>query len=173
MSSYFLGIVFFYSIRLTKQAREYILEKKMKSSVIQEELKMCIQCTTNAKLIFKNIIPGYSLYQATVSVEKWQAGEYGLVRQNDPDYIWVGLPKEDLCQKLTDAEIDQLAKESLEWQSYEQLRDFVQWVTPQFQGKPEQGYFLVQACLKAGYEHSDGNVLFWLFNHIAQKVGKL
>ena len=47
---------------------------------------MCLQCCTEAKYIAE-FSPGWHIVQATISVDEWTAGQYALVRVDDPDFI--------------------------------------------------------------------------------------
>ena len=45
---------------------------------------MCLQCMANAKTIIEDVIPGYTLVQATKDARGFRRGQYGLVQCNDP-----------------------------------------------------------------------------------------
>lgn len=47
---------------------------------------MCLQCCAEAKYIAE-FAPGWHIAQATISADGWQAGQYALVRINDPDFV--------------------------------------------------------------------------------------
>ena len=53
-----------------------------------------MQCCTKSALYGTEddceVLPGWYLVRATVSNDGWNAGEWGLVRSNDPDFIWDG-----------------------------------------------------------------------------------
>jgi hypothetical protein len=57
---------------------------------------VCLQCATKSKIFATkeepNFLPRYSLQIATISDSPenatWAAGEYGLIRCNNPDYIF-------------------------------------------------------------------------------------
>lgn len=55
---------------------------------------MCMQCCTKSELYGTGgdceVLPGWYLVRATVTAYGWNAGEWGLVRSNDPDFIWSG-----------------------------------------------------------------------------------
>ena len=55
---------------------------------------MCIQCCAKSELYGTEedceVLPGWYLVRATVTVDGWNAGEWGLVRSNTPDFIWAG-----------------------------------------------------------------------------------
>lgn len=51
---------------------------------------MCMQCSTNAVEVARDVIPGYTLYQATKGHRNWPVGWYGLVLCNDPEFVFSG-----------------------------------------------------------------------------------
>ena len=47
---------------------------------------MCLQCCTEAEYITE-FAPGWHIVRATTDHDEWFAGQYALVRLNDPDFI--------------------------------------------------------------------------------------
>lgn len=47
---------------------------------------MCIQCVVQA-IYIAEFAPGWHVVKATKTADNWTAGQYALVRVNDPDYI--------------------------------------------------------------------------------------
>lgn len=135
---------------------------------------MCLQCVTEAEVLVKNILPGYSLMIAKVGHKEWPKGSYGLVRCDDPDYVWKGRPIIDSFEGMSDKEINALSDDSLEVRQNNKFFKLVEKLEPQFKNSPELGYDLYRACKKAGYsEIKHGRrLLSWLVNHMALKMKK-
>lgn len=51
---------------------------------------MCQQCLTNSLVIKREVIPGYSLHLATRGTGQWPEGWFGLIRSNDPTFVFPG-----------------------------------------------------------------------------------
>lgn len=135
-----------------------------------KEKFMCLQCMTKARMIVKDVLPGYGLVKATVGHEDWPKGWYGLVRCNNPDYIWEGKPLMDPTFYMTDEQINNLSSKG-ERADREFFR-LVEKMEPQFEESPELGYALYTACKKDGYnEKKHGYRLMpWLVHHMAEKM---
>lgn len=133
---------------------------------------MCLQCTTEAVIVYREILPEWVLMRATKDTDKWKAGEYGLVYMNDPDFIWSGEPIEDQTADMTDDEINVLTDDDSRWISSNNHFDFVDSIEGKFVCDPMKGYRLIRACMAAGYDpHDHGyRVVSWLVNHIAKKL---
>ena len=71
---------------------------------------MCLQCNTVAVKICE-VFGGWHLFKATVDHEDWAKDSYGLLTQNDPDFVWEGEIVPDPYAGLTDEECDQKEKE--------------------------------------------------------------
>ena len=138
---------------------------------------MCLQCRAKATLIIKEIFPGWQLMksqvnvQETASVRGWPFQWFGLVRRNDPDYVF---PFEglfiDLTRGMSDKDLDAIRVESVEWESYKKFSQYVQRCRSYFMASPQAGWALVNACIAAGYSVSDGDVVWWVLDRIARRV---
>jgi len=118
---------------------------------------MCLCCTVKARIIKRDILPGYNLMISMVGCDDWPKGYYGLQRYNDPDFIW----------KLK-VEIEPDRKFRL-WQKW---ADDCTEMEKSFVCDPEIGYYLYKACLKSGYSpKKDGfRWIFWLRNYMAKRL---
>lgn len=135
---------------------------------------MCLQCDANSIEILENFIDGFTLTQAQIPVEGvngiiWDKGEYAIVQQNDPDIILSGLkefPRDPLWNATEDF-INGLADKDPLWVESLKFYDIVEKCDKHFKIYPLDGYRLVSACYKSGYdEEKDGCVISWVFNHI-------
>jgi hypothetical protein len=134
---------------------------------------MCLQCVTEAETVLDDPILGYILMVAKRDSEEWPAGHYGLVKCNDPDFIWEGKPLLDPLEGMDDDAIDALADDSEEWAGYERFMDFVEKIRPVFNTDPYTGHQFVRACEASGYKwKQDGDVVMWFIDHIARKMEK-
>lgn len=133
---------------------------------------MCLQCLTKAKIIVQDVLPGYGLVKAMVGHDDWPKGFYGLVRCNDPDFIWEGRPLIDPLFNMPGKQINSLQKNSRLLRQNRDFFDLVEKMEPQFEVSPESGYFLYKACKKDGYnEKKHGyRLLCWLVHHMALKM---
>jgi len=133
---------------------------------------MCLQCATNAITLIEDVLPGYALMQATKSAPEWGAGEYGLVRCNDPDFVWKSKPICDPTASMADEEIGELTNNDPRWVAGCQHFEMVTNVEPRFNTSPYEGYLLVKACMEAGYDpEKDGTrVISWLMDYLARKL---
>lgn len=120
---------------------------------------MCMQCLTKSKMIVEQPIPGYFLVQATVGIEEWPEGYYGLVRCNDPDFIWKTRPRPEPPESDQDA----WAKWAKEAEEFEECLN----------GDAMTGWFLVDACKRAGYDPDEYGyrIAYWLFGKLGEKIG--
>ena len=73
---------------------------------------MCEQCVAKTVMYVghnsQEVLPGYFLVKATENGNYMNRGDWGLVRCNDPDYIWSINPVRDPADGLTDEQIDTL-----------------------------------------------------------------
>jgi len=134
---------------------------------------MCLQCMTDAKVIKEDILPGYSLMQAQKEAEGWPKDWYGLVECNNPTVVFPNIGLEpDLCDDLSDEEVDALPENSKEWQSSLSLISYARKNLDQFKKiELKDSWRLVQACIQAGYNpEEDGLAECWLLNFIAKEL---
>lgn len=124
---------------------------------------MCEQCLAQAKSIKAEVLPGFSLMQATVGSENWPAGWYGLVECNDPMLVFPGpLAKEPPAAAVYSDDDDA---------AYTAFSEAVERLKAQLLLPAMDGYLLIQACSEAGYRiNVDGEPAFWLMNHLANQV---
>jgi len=106
---------------------------------------------------------------------EWPAGHYGLVRSDDPDFVWEGKPLIDPLFRMTRAQIKRiLGKDNDPFGKI--LTDFKKFsahaesMEKKFVVDPCIGYLLVKASLKAGFRESDGRFMFWLCHHMAMRM---
>lgn len=119
---------------------------------------MCMQCLTKSKIIIEDPIPGYLLTQATVGIEEWPEGYYGLVRCNDPDFVWKMKPRAE----PPDSSHDDWVVWAKEAEEFDECLDT----------DPMTGWALVETCKKAGYdpEKYGYRVGFWLFGKLGEEL---
>jgi hypothetical protein len=112
--------------------------------------------------------------KSTVNHPDWPKGWYGLVRWNDPDYIWEGKPVIDPFEDLTDKQINALSDKSRIVKKNRYFFSLVEKIEPQFEASPELGYTLYSACKKAGYDEKKHGyrLIPWLVHHMAKKMKK-
>ena len=132
---------------------------------------MCEQC--NAKTAYyvgKNtdeVLPGYILVRATKDGNYMRKNDWGLVRCNNPDFIWSITPVCDPLDGLSDKQIDALAKDANCCKPYEKA-------VKSLRKSLDSGSFdycvsLGEAMKKAGWKpEDDGWGAEWLCNYLAK-----
>ncbi len=130
---------------------------------------MCLQCSTAAETLAKNVLPGFSLMRATQSTEGWQAGQYGLVEMNDPLVVFDGPLLRDPSEGLSDEAINALSEDA--FAEVERFLEAGGALNQQLKVDPVAGYRLTAACMQHGYDPVEGGFLgFWLMNHLAKAL---
>ena len=129
---------------------------------------MCEQCSAEVDG-WAYPLDGWVLIRATKDGFFMKKGEWGLLRSNDPDFIWEETPTLDPTEGLTDEELD---KASVELQDAEDnFTRAAQKFEDDLQGYPASGWELYNAALKAGYDKAKhGRFAFWVFNHLAKHL---
>lgn len=130
---------------------------------------MCMQCLAKSELIKQDVLPGYSLNRSTVAHPDWPLGWYGIIWQNDPEFVFKGPVMLDPCHGLTEDDLDAMPEYPEGYDEYQASAvalSKVQFATP------TAAYEFVQACVDSGYSISThGSQLgFWLLHHLAKKV---
>ena len=134
---------------------------------------MCLQCMTEAETVLEFPILGYWLMRATVDHPEWPEGHFGLVKCNDPDFVWEGEIHYDPLDEMTDDEIEALPKDGPEWEKYWAFAKHIERIEPAFNCRPELGYQFVGACVASGYNiDEDGYVIDWFISRIGKMLEK-
>lgn len=135
---------------------------------------MCQQCITEA-VEYGEIVPGFYLYKSKVGSSKWPAGEYAIVQFNDPTFYLrgIGVPLLDPCFGKEDDEVEILLCDPAILDSFNKFCAQAELIAENFLCRPNTGFALVTAALKAGYDpEEDGLIEFWLLHKIACLVEK-
>jgi hypothetical protein len=114
---------------------------------------MCEQCLVNP-LFYGEVLPGWFLIRARRESSSMKVGDWGLLRCNDPDFIWSSHPVLDLS---SDDEEENLSIPE---------DDF----TSAFRCDPNTGYALVKAAEQSGYHPEEGGLLYWLWEYLAKFI---
>lgn len=125
---------------------------------------MCMQCMTKSVTLKRNIFPGWALVKARETYEDWPAGAYGLLRCNDPDFIFTVKPTK--TPSIYSKREKYIPKGYWRW--YEEADKF----NEELKGSIEASHELYVAAVKAGYKGQDkhGFFSYWLRNYIAKKM---
>jgi len=138
---------------------------------------MCDQCV--AATVGWDLFPGWILVRARLDCDSMKAGDWGLLRCNDPDFVWrtpVPGPTDPLFGISEEEERaipgkDPRLKESLKWCH----------LARKFEIKPPKGhgvyvnayYELVQGGIQVGYDQNKhGDFSMWLFHQLGELVTK-
>lgn len=125
---------------------------------------MCLQCICQAEPLGE-IVPGLLLTRATKdSSHGWKAGQFGLVRCNDPDLVWTTIPIPDPMEGMTDEQIEALPHDqALDWCS--EAAKFKDEVKGQLDMNTTLQ--IAERCIAAGYNSKeDGFLEYWLFHRM-------
>lgn len=139
---------------------------------------MCDQC--ESATLGWALFPGWTLVKARLDSDSMKAGDWGLVRQNDPDFVWrkPAPGPLDPLYGLTEEEERKIPKEDPRWETSSKWTRLVDGLKL----KPSKGYNshypnvyyeLVAGGISAGYNpNTDGNFNFWLFQRMGELVNK-
>jgi hypothetical protein len=134
---------------------------------------VCEQCQAETKT-YGQVAPGWWLIQATKDGDAMKSGDFGLVRINDPEYIWPAtlVLTEDPGFGL---EHDDAAWDAATAAHSDQRDRFVEGaceLMPHLDGTPASGYNLVLRCMDAGYTKKCGYFHMWLAGRVAQVIAR-
>ena len=127
---------------------------------------MCEQCMAKTRVITRNILGEWTLVRATKDGMHMKKGQYGLVRCNDPDFIFDGPIEFDPTYNMTDDEINNMSKaDDRQWRKFNRWYDKIETC---FNAPFELGYQFVIECKKKGYRSKTHgmNVLMWFLGHL-------
>jgi len=132
---------------------------------------MCLQCLTDAVILKEEILPGYHLMKAMKDAEGWKKDQFGLIRQNDPDFVWDN-PGPEPCAGMPDEEINNCPEEK--WDRQTEWQKKVEQIEKNFISDPMTCYEFVATCMAVGYDpKKDGfNVVMWFIHYCAEKIEK-
>ena len=117
---------------------------------------MCEQCCALTDT-YLSPLPGWWLVRASDDGMMMKKNDWGLVRHDDPDFIWSITPWPDPG--------DEAGELSDKW--WDECGEFMRSLT----SAPREGWLLVEACIKAGYDPEEpGCVEFWLFDHLGKWI---
>lgn len=151
----------------------------MKHSSLNCVVSMCEQCLAETSMYVlgdnKNyhVLPGYILVRATKNGRQMIAGNWGLVRSNDPDFVWEITPTPNRFWGMSDEELDQLPDHEqdylTEWEISasafgKQMMNF--FITRREMNFFKPIEFLHKACAKKGWKSSEASLETWLFHYL-------
>lgn len=125
---------------------------------------MCEACAAECKTLGE-VVPGLTLVQALTDFRHIKAGDFGLVRSNGPDVVWSVKPTRDICEGLSEDEINALPSTApmLTW--FNDVDQFTKACQEQL--RLTTAYDLGVLCVQAGYNREeDGHLEHWLFHRM-------
>ena len=132
---------------------------------------MCLQCDTDP-INYGELLPGWALMKATKTstFNEWKQDEYGLVRCNDPDFIFTCQPMENPYSGLSDEEVDLKLKEDEAISgSYFEFLDKASDLEASLKGNIQQSVELWEAATKAGF-NGEMCIDEWLLDKMARLI---
>ena len=137
---------------------------------------MCQQCLS-LPVYFGEPLPGWTLARARAHDEDWPIGWWGLLRINDPDFIWELTPTPSPTWGMSDDE-EEKYWERAEWGGVPQSdADRVNWYDwPAGEAfreafasaRPETGYALIAAAITVGFPYDEMSFAPWLLDYLGQ-----
>lgn len=139
---------------------------------------MCEQCVAKTKMYVlpgqpEEVLPGYFLVRATQDGHEMKANEWGLVRCNDPDFIFAVTPEPFAFWGMSDEELDKLPdheQDSIsEWETLSAT--FGKQTLASILERQYREYFetidqLRLACVAKGWKAEDSSMERWLFHYL-------
>lgn len=92
--------------------------------------------------------------------------EWCLIESDDPTYVWTIMPTPDPTSGFTDAELDK--KDAAFWAESNDWMNKATIFSAAMRGRPEDGWAIYDAGVKAGYTPDDGCFSYWLFDHLGK-----
>ncbi|MDF3281738.1 MULTISPECIES: hypothetical protein [unclassified Gordonia (in: high G+C Gram-positive bacteria)] len=146
---------------------------------------MCEQCVVSP-VYFGEPLPGWTLARARLEspVADWRQGQWGLIRADDPTFVWWTTPTPSPTRGMSEDEEDawwaersgghqDLAAQDPEverelWATDERCADFLS----AFRAcSPNDGFDLVTAAAHCGYERArDGVFEIWFFDYLGDHL---
>ena len=132
---------------------------------------MCLQCTVEAENLGL-VLPDWHLMRSTKDHPRWPIGHWGLVRSNDPDFVWSSEPTPDPLHGVPDDQWEEWFAANAGTAAYERTMsrepaDF----SAAFVCEPSVGWDLVRACITLGYDPEEsGDFRQWLFSWIGIRI---
>lgn len=132
---------------------------------------MCEQCVTDC-LHYGQVLPGWYLIRAQKDGNLMKIHQWGLLRCNDPDFVWTVDPIVDITYGMSDDQVDALPDD--QWNLYRKFSNSAEKFEQSLKGDIRSGYSLYKACLEAGYDPEvDGyNLSHWLLHSLAVRVSE-
>jgi len=129
---------------------------------------MCEQCMAEVVTLNdgKTVIGNLFLVRATRNGSMMKTGEFGLLRCNDPDFIFRVIPEANPDPEDTLENNEEYEK----W--LDKAQDFREQLLNLDAGLMAS-YDLVKGCYEAGFKDEDGCIEYWLFNYLSQFVKEI
>lgn len=139
---------------------------------------MCLQCLV-APYYFGEVLPGWILIRARKDDYKddpteMAAGDWGLLRCNDPEIIWNVMPmlapqspKYGLPAGTVDAQAELQRLEDGEDKYFEDVKQFEDAIK---KNSIDTIYNVMAKGVAAGFNSAENNFAEWLFNRIADHI---
>ena len=126
---------------------------------------MCEQCLAQTITLNENkpVIGEFFLVRATQDGSVMKSGDFGLVEQNDPTFIFSQKPE------LIPGPRDTFANTEDFFNWLERAKDFKEQLANSMSDL-KGAYYLIKACYDAGYKDENGCVEYWLFEYLAPFV---
>jgi hypothetical protein len=129
---------------------------------------MCEQCLVKP-LVWRNVLDGWSLIQATVDGSYMKAGQWGLVEINDPTFVWDFRPIPDPTAGMSEDEEEEFYETQTE--AVERLIAHEREFRDVLLCSPVTGWSLINACISSGFSPREhGLVDHWLLNHLGHHI---
>lgn len=133
---------------------------------------MCLQCDASAENLGL-VLPGWFLMRSTKPHEDWPEGHWGLVRKNDPDFVWETRPTPDPLHGVPESEWEVWLKANPAGTPdyVRTMEEVPEDFRKALECPPDLGWEIVQTAIPFGYDPmTSGWFSDWLFSWIGIRM---
>lgn len=132
---------------------------------------MCMLCDVEAENLGL-VLPGWYLVRSRIGKDEWPQGHWGLVRSNEPDFVWASTPTPDPLHGVPDDQWEAWIDANRGTPAYDRAMDTApdDFVAALICG-PGIGWELVNASIPFGYDPEEsGDFGQWLFSLMGMRL---
>jgi hypothetical protein len=114
------------------------------------------------------VVPGWKLVQFEKTNRDAKRGDFGLICDNELEFIWTDAPMEEPCVNHPSAELAHLS--DADHDELWHFSDVVDRLERNFVCTPDVGHKLFVACISAGFDPKKNGytIIHWLFDRMGK-----